>query len=72
MTEKGKLEGRDKDDTVLSLAIAYRCVDDGGSQASFNIIGQDDDPVNNNHKYEKSSESGVRNNSSPDVNIGIV
>jgi len=41
MNGKGKLVGREHDDTVMSLAIAYRCVDDGGgSSASLSVVGR--------------------------------
>jgi len=76
MNRKGKLEGREHDDTVMSLAIAYRCVDSGRSQASFNIIGEGEESVDVEKQSPKAD--GAQNQfsegqgSSPDVNIGIV
>jgi len=75
MNKKGKLEGRDHDDTVMSLAIAYRCVDGGSVQTSFNIIGEDSvgskkNSVTDENK-NKESFSGA-NSSSPDIQLGIV
>jgi hypothetical protein len=75
MNRKGKLEGREHDDTVMSLAIAYRCVDSNGSNASFNIIGEDGSE-GYSEKYVEESEDeefDERGQSgSPDVAIGIV
>jgi len=65
MNQKGKLEGRDHDDTVMSLAIAYRCVDTGRSSASFNIIGEDE-----GEDEEPTLEDD--DGDSSDVKIGIV
>lgn len=75
MNKKGKLEGRDHDDTVMSLAIAYRCVDSGRAQASFSIIGEPEDvdgidsPEN---KEENVGDSAVAHDSNPDFELGIV
>jgi len=73
--KRGKLEGRDHDDTVMSLAIAYRCVDGGAIQTSFNIIGEDsiDSKENGvNKRNENNDGFGVSNDGSPDIQLGIV
>jgi len=75
MNDKGKLEGRDHDDTVMSLAIAFHCLDGGVASASVSIIGDD-----GSESYEGSDSSSVNedvdssidSDSSPDVNLGIV
>lgn len=71
MNKKGKLVGRDHDDTVMSLAIAYRSVDSGKSQASFNIIGEDEGGADYS-SYSPEDEDVGAQSSSPSVNIGIV
>lgn len=71
MNKKGKLVGRDHDDTVMSLAIAYRCVDSGKSKASFNIIS-DDEGGSDYKSYGPEDEDVGAQRGSPDVNIGIV
>lgn len=71
MNKKGKLVGEKHDDTVMSLAIAYRVVDGGGAQASFSIIGEDESGTYN-ESYSPENEDVGAQSSSPDVNIGIV
>lgn len=41
MNKKGKLEGREHDDTVMALAIAYRALNGGSGSASMTIIGEE-------------------------------
>lgn len=72
MNKKGKLEGREYDDTVMSLAIAYRCVDGGAGQASFTIIGEDVDGEEDDAGVDFEEEGFTVHDSSPDVKIGIV
>ena len=51
---RGKLEGKGHDDTVMSLAIAYECLEGGdGGTASVTIIGDDTD------NQDSSDSSGV-------------
>jgi len=69
------LEGREHDDTVMSLAIAYRCVDSNDSKASFNIVGEDgSEGYAENYIEESEDEEGGKagQSGSPDVAIGIV
>jgi len=64
------LEGREHDDTVMSLAIAFRVLDEGASQASFSIIGEG---VQNDEGAESEDLDGeVVHDSSSDVKLGIV
>jgi phage terminase large subunit-like protein len=75
MNKKGKLEGREHDDTVMSLAIAFRVLDEGASQASFNIIGDNDEDSYQNKEVDNAKESSSLSSSqdsSPDVKLGIV
>jgi len=71
MNKKGKLVGRDHDDTVMSLAIAFRCVDSGAAQASFSIIGEENDSEDSEDNKNEGEVEEI-DDSSPDFELGIV
>jgi len=75
MNSKGKLEGREHDDTVMSLAIAYHCLDSSLSTASVSIIGEDGVDAKQDAVYEANKNEDKSNgidSGSPDINLGIV
>jgi len=71
MNSKGKLVGREHDDTVMSLAIAYRCVDGGGVDSSMSIIGGEENKGGNEEGVDGivGGDSGSGRN---DFDLGIV
>lgn len=43
--DSGKLEGKAHDDTVMALAIAWKCAGAGGAVSSMTIIGEDGEEI---------------------------
>jgi len=75
---RGKLEGKGHDDTVMSLAIAYECIEGGEpGEASIGVVGLNDDMSENNQDIEL-GETGivgdgpVDSDSENEMNIDIV
>jgi len=74
---RGKLEGKGHDDTVMSLAIAYECIEGGEpGEASIGVVGLDDDMSENDQDIDL-GETGIVGESPVDdkgdeMSIGIV
>lgn len=71
MNSKGKLVGREHDDTVLSLAIAYRCVDGGKATSSVSIIGEEENKDENEGGFDGVVGETSRGSTS-DMQLGLV
>lgn len=74
---RGKLEGKGHDDTVMSLAIAYECLEGGElGEASMGIVGLDNEFNEDRERISLEDTGIVTSDSDPDedessMNIGI-
>jgi len=72
MNKRGKLEGREHDDTVMSLAICYHCIDTNKSQASVSLIDTDEEGGEVSNGPGSGLPGSPEDSGSDEIAIGLV